>query len=244
MSDYVQQQDHNKAVYLRAYSRWTGKMSSAKKRKLKSAGVEHPSVSEIGNRNEKDISEMSISNESPDIPGTLDTMCDCWTELCFKMNERDAEKYIRLQCADIEERLGAKLFSILLEIVKQIERDAIENAVKCCHKLHAKMLENAEQINHSLLVERIGRFFTKESNPVLASLGMAFAVGLDSINGKSMTEIAIARCCTRAAISKSANRACDALQLPRSRYMKSAGARDVYRDRAKQIHRKQKGECR
>lgn len=206
MSDYIQRQDHLKARYLVDWREMWGKLTAEQREEYKRRGITGPSCSEVGNRNEQDISEMSLAAEHPDIAKAIDTMLDSWLELTHKMSSTDAVEYV--------------------------------------YKLHCDMMDRAENIQRALILERMVRFLVKESNVRLAAIGLALAAGLECVNGKSMTQLAVECCCSRAAISKIANRACDALQLPRSRYMKSKESRKVYSNRAKQVHRKQKGEAR
>jgi hypothetical protein len=62
----------------------------------------------------------------------------------------------------------------------------------------------------------------------LSAWGLKFAANLNGAQGKTMTHVAKRLGVTRAAVSKAANKWGDALQLPRSAYMKSEQARKVY----------------
>jgi hypothetical protein len=103
---------------------------------------------------------------------------------------------------------------------------------------HSAEVKHAEQFTQARTLTRSVEFLMGESNAKLAAVAIAFAGGLDCANASTMASVADRLCLTRAAISKRVNRACDTLQLPRSRYMKSASAREAYRKRASEVHRR------
>jgi hypothetical protein len=67
-------------------------------------------------------------------------------------------------------------------------------------------------------------------------------MGLDRLQGKTMTEVSVELHVTKAAISKAAVKASQVLNLPRSRYMKSQEASQSYRERAIQVHKRKHNE--
>jgi len=119
----------------------------------------------------------------------------------------------------------------------------VKDAVEYCYKMHSDIMGREKKTELARVLTKAVNFLMTQSNAKLAAIGISFAAGLPYLNGRTMTEAAIHCGCTRQAISKIVNAAADALELPRSQYMKSAETREIYRERAKEVH-KRKGEIR
>ncbi len=92
---------------------------------------------------------------------------------------------------------------------------------------HRSEMEAAETEGLSKTLARVIVWLIKRDNAQMAAYCMAFAAGLDELNGISMTAVAEKLGVTRAAISKGANECCDELGLPRiTKYMRSEQARE------------------
>lgn len=78
------------------------------------------------------------------------------------------------------------------------------------------------------LIRKIFGIMVVRQNPLLQTYGIAFATGLDFLNGISMTEAAKKCSVTRAAVSKSAKEWQRVLNFPPSRHMKSEEACKSY----------------
>jgi transcriptional regulator with XRE-family HTH domain len=107
-----------------------------------------------------------------------------------------------------------------------------------------KQIEETEKRVSSSMLRRAVAFLVADKSPKNAkvcAVGLAFAGGLDLLGGNSMTKIAADMCLTRAAISKVANQAADALGIKRDvGYMRTQAARESYRKRAKEVHGRKK----
>lgn len=108
----------------------------------------------------------------------------------------------------------------------------------CIAAWHIAEKLHAEQFAQARTLAQTVEFTLGGNNAKLRAIALAFAGGLDVASGATMACVAERQCVTRAAISKLVNQACDALHLPRSRYMKSASAREAYRSRATEVHRR------
>ena len=76
----------------------------------------------------------------------------------------------------------------------------------------------------------IASWFAQPHNSQVRWVSLAFAAGLEIVEGVTMTQAARVLGVSRSAISKEANHWADVLHLPRSRYMKSQVAREKYHD--------------
>jgi hypothetical protein len=88
------------------------------------------------------------------------------------------------------------------------------------------------------LIRKIFGIILIRSNPILQTYGIAFATGLDLLNGMTMTEAAT-RCSpkvSRAAVSKVTKEWQRVLNFPSSRYMKSEKACEAYSKTQKENH--------
>lgn len=109
--------------------------------------------------------------------------------------------------------------------------------------LMGKINETEKRVAASVLRRAVAYLVADKSpkNAKVCAVGLAFAGGLDLLGGNSMTKIASDMCLTRAAISKVANQAADALGIKRDvGYMRTQDAREAYRKRAKEVHRRNK----
>ena len=70
----------------------------------------------------------------------------------------------------------------------------------------------------------------------LPGWSLKFAAELSGAQGKTMTAVAKRLKVSKSAVSKAANRWADELKLPRSRYMKSGRAREVYSEERTKNH--------
>jgi len=78
------------------------------------------------------------------------------------------------------------------------------------------------------------------ANPALVFDAICYATGVTDVEGVSATELAARHGITKQAFSKIAVDWCQTFNLQPSRSMKSKIARKVYRERAKQVHKRRK----
>lgn len=105
--------------------------------------------------------------------------------------------------------------------------------------LKKQLLENERRVAASVLRRAVAFLVGDKSpkNAKVCAVGLAFAGGLDIHGGNTMKKVAEEMCLTRAAISKVANQAADALGIKRNlAYMRTESAREAYRKRAKEVH--------
>jgi transcriptional regulator with XRE-family HTH domain len=134
------------------------------------------------------------------------------------------------------------IMSKLPETVRRNEdvRKALSEGVAEICDAHDREMESSRFAVQSGTLRRTIAFLAADKTPKnakICAIGLAFAGGLDEINGNAMTNIAAKMCVTRAAISKVANQAADALGIKRDgAYMRTQTAREAYRKRAKEVH--------
>ena len=151
---------------------------------------------------------------------------------------RDAGEYIEAHVdATVADEVAQRNDNLTGELRDQFGLDADHaDAIAQWHCQRCRQASTASRAKDlALLIEVL----LTRPNPKLAGAGMSYAAGLDSINGKTMTETARELGVTRAAVSKESNFWSDTLGLPRSRYMKSARARRAYR--TAQLNRVKRG---
>jgi hypothetical protein len=141
---------------------------------------------------------------------------------------------------DIAAALDGELDQIRQAILDATNSNtSVAQAILTWHKQHVD--SHASRIAASMLVQVVEQWGKPTRNPTVKAWGLRFAANLDSVMGKTMTEVAKELGVTRAAISKSANAWCDALNLPRSQYMKSQAARASYSGERRENHWRSRG---
>lgn len=127
------------------------------------------------------------------------------------------------------------------ELLEKYHKHEPAEIIRQMYAWHLTKVEGANNLIVSRILARLVAFLLRRRDSVkIAAIGISYAVGLDLLNGQTMTDIAAKLGCTRAAISKAANEAADALGIPRSRYLKSGDARKAYAVRARKIHDQQR----